>query len=485
MRLRRNPAVEMTVEHGLATVTLGVQVMHLSEVSTTILEAVTPGETATIESVVAHVVATLGPPPPPLSADEITTTQINDLIGHDVLVVEGEEALDGRRGETTGDAVRALREALRALETGTTGWTLPAQISPDDFLAVIRRHHVESQVARGVSSLDLSERLASRIRANGATARVSAERVADDVHRAFEALSAAGIRALMIKGLALSALAWQDEWARGAGDIDLLVAPVDMPAAYAALAGAGWRPQSGYPAPGPSWAWRHFMRTDNELPLTGSHSTVDLHFFLVPARSTFPSFERLWQRRHLVEITGQPVATLGHYDALTHSAGHAAKDHWRWLRGLLDIHRLVGNPRTWAQVDRPLRTDQLLSVGIAGRLFGVPDGAPQVVHRAAERAEHLWPQVDAAQQRSPYLDVRTRVPGAGAWRVVTTQRRTGATPLDHARQMASLLMPPAAIADLASPHASQAVPQALLRRGTELLPLWRRAAMRSLSRRVP
>ena len=29
------------------------------------------------------------------------------------------------------------------------------------------------------------------------------------------------------------------------------------------------------------------------------------------------------------------------YDALAHSAGHAAKDRWRWLRSLLDVHVLA------------------------------------------------------------------------------------------------------------------------------------------------
>lgn len=485
MKLRRNPEAHVTVEDGQATVRMDSRVLELSPVASAILAAVPFDDTTTLEAVTDHLVEALGEPPAPRSALDVASEQVHDLLGYEVLWDDSAPRLNVGAGQTTGPAVHALRDALRALLSDPddrTPWAFPVDVPAVDFLAVMRRHHVDSQVIRGLDQLDLPDDLRSRLRANGAADLVTAERVANDLHRALDALSAAGVRTLSIKGLALAAQAWGDEWARGAGDIDLLVAPADMATAHAAIEGAGWRAQAGYPRPGASWAWRHFMRTDNELAFSGRDSTVDLHFYLVPARSTFPSFDVLWQRRHLVEVAGRPVATLGRYDALAHSSGHAAKDHWRWLRGLLDIHRLIADPDTWRGADRPLRPDQVLSVGLAARIFGVPPGAPEVVRQAVDRTTALWPGVDLAQQRSPYLDAANRVPGTGAWRVVTTHLRTGATPADHARQIASLLLPPSAIAADDSSRAVSALPRALRRRGEELMPLWRKAIIRAMSR---
>ncbi len=76
-------------------------------------------------------------------------------------------------------------------------------------------------------------------------------------------------------------------------------------------------------------------------------------------------------------VDGHPTPTLSAYDALAHSAGHAAKDRWRWLRSLLDVHVLHRSAATrGSRADRPLRGDQLLSVGLAVRAFGTPPGMP-------------------------------------------------------------------------------------------------------------
>ena len=90
----------------------------------------------------------------------------------------------------------------------------------------------------------------------------------------------------------------------------------------------------------------------------------------MPTRGTFPDFDTLWERRQEVSVDGHPTPTLSAYDALAHSAGHAAKDRWRWMRSLLDVHVLAARRDTWLGADRPLRGDELVSLGLAVRMFG-------------------------------------------------------------------------------------------------------------------
>ena len=94
--------------------------------------------------------------------------------------------------------------------------------------------------------------------------------LAADLSVALAALRDADVRALAFKGVALSAQAYGDFSLRGAGDLDVLVAPEDLERAHGVLRSAGWAPAPGYPTPGPSWAWRHFVRTGNELLLSSS-----------------------------------------------------------------------------------------------------------------------------------------------------------------------------------------------------------------------
>ncbi len=293
-------------------------------------------------------------------------------------------------------------------------------------------------------------------------------RLAGDLSRAICLLADLGIRCLTLKGLALASQAHGNAAARGTGDLDLLVHPDDLTRAHHTLTAAGWAPAVDSPAPGYSWAWRHYVRTGHELSLASSTSLVDLHWHLSPARSAFPDFDTLWARAVDVDVLGQAVRTLAPYDALAHSASHSAKDGWGWLRGLVDVHKLMSMPDTWRAADRPLRHDQLLTVGLAARMFGVPDTAPDVVHVSSGLAANVWDAALARQASGGASHEASRVPGLALVRGFRTLRWSGASRQDLWRHASHSAMPEWLTAEETSQYALVAIPRVLARRTSAL-----------------
>lgn len=386
MRVRRGDLHDVYIEGDKSVVMAGQQVVVLSELATTILESVPPAASVAVADVVSEVVAKFGPPKPPRDADSLTREHIHDLAAHQVLVVDevDEEVpllAPFKRDEQAASALHSAMAAVLA-PAPNARWSVPDDVAPQAFLAEVRRQRVSGQVATGLHRLDLPSGLRAQLQADSDGMRFACHGLARDLHRVLDVLAAAGVPALVFKGLALAAQAWGDEAARGYGDLDILVAPADLAQAHRILVADGWQPPMGYPEPGASWGWRQFVRTSHEMPFSSGSTTLDLHWAALPSRSAIPDFDTLWRRRTNVAVMGRPVPTFSPYDALTHSASHSAKDHWRWLRGLADVHRLAASRETWSTVDRPLRADQLLSIGIAARHLGIPADVPPVVHRA-------------------------------------------------------------------------------------------------------
>lgn len=469
MRIRRGELTDLYVEDERGVAMVGESVMVLSEIATSIVSAVPEQGTTTLDTIVASIVSRFGEPEPPDSAAELTLQHVHDLAAHHVLILE--ETV-GTQASSTGssDATDALRSALRHILSGDRQlWRTPADISDADFVAAARRHHVTSYLDRHRERLSLAPGMIAPISATATQRAAAVEILSVELKTAVDALDQAGVRVLVIKGLALAVQAHGDIAARGAGDVDLLVSPKDLERAHDVLTSLAWEADPQFPRPGPSWAWRHLKRTGYEVPLTGNASSIDLHWHLVPSAHTFPPFDVLWERRDTVNVGGQDTSTLSPYDALAHSASHAAKDQWRWMRSLVDVHALASDPSTWREVDRPLRGDQLLTLGVAMRMFGVSTRAPEVVHDSVRLANSIWSEVLATQALTASAHEWSRPLGAMLASSLRTTRLTGAGPRDVARHFGFSLLPPWLLASEESPHAWITAPQALRRRITAVL----------------
>ncbi|MBD3923457.1 nucleotidyltransferase family protein [Nocardioides cavernae] len=483
MIVRRGALTDHYVEDERSVVMVDESVLGLSPVATAILEAVPEGVDVGLPAVTKHVVATFGPPAGTESAEALTEQQIWDLVAHRVLVVvegddhpareaspHGTERRPGPVGDDPEGAVTALRDALRHLRSDDNGrWAAPDSLTPRGLVVAARQHHVVPYLAANLDRLDIPGQARSELEAAAGRQHAGAVMLAADLALAIETLREANVRALAFKGVTLAAQAYGDFRTRGTGDLDLLVAPQDLARAHLALTKSGWHPASGYPAPGPSWAWRHFGRTGNELTFLGTHSDIDLHWHLVPTRGTFPDFDTLWSRRAAAVVAGHPTPTLSPYDALAHSAGHAAKDGWRWLRSLLDVHHLASQPSTWSSVDRPLRGDQMLSLGLAVRMFGPTNSSPADLEKACVMlTNRVWDSVMRQQVATGEAHRAFRVAGPAFVHNLRGLVRTGAPIRETARLISRSVFPVWHTSEELSPHAVVAAPRALARRASEV-----------------
>lgn len=475
MNLRRGALTDHYVEADRSVVMVDESVLGLSPVATAILEAVPDGAVVSLRDVTEHVVNAFGPPEGPESAEGLTRQQVWDLVAHNVLViVDDEKPRDGTSSslldqQSSFDAVEALRDAIRHLRAGEGGrWPAPPSLSGRALVDAARRHHVVPYMDAHLDRLELPGQARSELEVMAGRQHAGASVLASDLSVALDALRDAGVRALAFKGVALAAQAYGDFRARGAGDLDLLVAPDDLERAHRVLGGAGWAPAPGWPTPGPSWAWRHFVRTGYELLLSGPQSDIDLHWHLVPTRGTFPDFDALWERHQEVSVDGHPTPTLSPYDALAHSAAHAAKDRWRWIRSLLDVHLLASRRDTWLGADRPLRGDELATLGLSVIAFGQTSAMPHVVEDAARSvSDHLVDQVRREQAVTAPQHKPFGLPGINLFFSLRGTSLTHGSPREFLRLLSRSALPPWITAESKSPSAWLAVPPALSRRCRE------------------
>ena len=476
MRIRRGQLHDFYVEEDRGIAMVGSEVVALSEIATAIVQAVPEVGGTSLETVTAAVVDQYGEPDPPLKAVTLIKEQVHDLAAHLIIEIYGEDnetgPSDGVNRERTADPNQAVREAMRAvLATDEVApWVPPASLDEDAFLAAVERQRIAAQLATGIHRVDLPPGLRARLRKHADNQRAAARPLIHDLHDVMEGLTRNEVRALTFKGLALAAQAWGDPLARGYGDIDVLIHPLDVSRTLDHLQRAGWSITGTYPRPDQGWAWRHFLRVDLEMTLTRGSTALDLHWHAQPARSTFPGFDELWQRRATVEVDGEQVATFSAYDALAHSAGHSARDHWRWLRGVADVHRLMSDQATWRDANRRLGPDQLLTVGLAGRWFGVPNGAPRIVHEAVATSSTAEDVAIDRQVRPEHVAESDRLPGVSLRDSLAATRRGRPSAADHVRAALRSLTPARMLARETGRHASLGIARVLWRRACGAAP---------------
>jgi hypothetical protein len=210
-------------------------------------------------------------------------------------------------------------------------------------------------------------------------------RQAAEVIRLSHLFEAAGLDMLVLKGVVLSQLLYGDVSRRGAGDIDLLVAPRHFMVAHALLESEGYvavtAPNAG-------------MR-DLILRHSGSGQLIELHqrFSLNPGRLDI-SFERLWQERSLVGIGGREVAALPKGVEASYLAIHGSGHCWSRLSWLVDIAELVllpGGAQRLMEEARGFALERAMAIPLllAQDWLGVPLPSALVTDRAHLRAKEL------------------------------------------------------------------------------------------------
>lgn len=194
------------------------------------------------------------------------------------------------------------------------------------------------------------------------------------LERFLAAAEARGVAVTLLKGAALVLDPYGPGALRMQGDLDLLVAPADVPAALAAARAIGL----GQPAGAlPTWWYRRAHFHLKLVPDDPWQRELELHWHLHPESALFAvRLEALHARRARIEVAGLPAWTLERVDRWLHLVTHLARHASLAGVGRATLVRWAGDPHA------PLRVKWLLDLAAELERGGLLPQA--LVERAGE-----------------------------------------------------------------------------------------------------
>ena len=246
----------------------------------------------------------------------------------------------------------------------------------------------------------------------------------DEAERLVTTLEAAGIRPLLLKGMALLLTVYHDPSLRPMRDVDVWVRPEDLQAALTQLAAAGWIACYPEQATDNERLFMHHVALRRDDPLAG---IVELHhrWLSLPARLArlMPEAD-VWQRAVQTCVGRTPAWVLAPEDQVLHLAAHTA---WHlgnaqrliWLCDLERVIRSAGATLDWSAVTRRaaemravLPLQRTLPTAVAQ--FGAPVPEAVLAEIAAlpvHKDEQAWYGENALRRRSSLVAVWQRLSG--------------------------------------------------------------------------
>jgi hypothetical protein len=204
-----------------------------------------------------------------------------------------------------------------------------------------------------------------------------------------DALNAAGIEGVLLKGMAYERTLYAGQGARPTSDVDLLVREGDRRAAFGVLDRLGFEPKAA--APGFDDADYH------EVSWRRGHVEIDLHLALAPYARCAIDYSDVWRQVRPLELGGARARVLAPVHAAVFHALHMTIDHFD-VPGLylVDLARLVPTEADGAaalatalawRCLRPWQTSAALAASFqpdwagARPLGAVPSRASQIAER--------------------------------------------------------------------------------------------------------
>ena len=205
-------------------------------------------------------------------------------------------------------------------------------------------------------------------------------------------LESENIDFLVIKGIALGALS-QTPAGRGAGDVDILVSPRDVPRVHEIFLAHGFRPALALPDMKKTSTWGVWSFLDREATYIGHSTHIDLHWRISSQRRLFPPFADLYARKAEITVADATVPTLSLVDSLAAACYHAYFDQFQPLRSVLDVVSLLPRvtPESLAGVfSRPLRKLMAGTITVVREEFpGVVDAEATALLSALPSPPHI------------------------------------------------------------------------------------------------
>jgi hypothetical protein len=298
----------------------------------------------------------------------------------------------------------AARAAVDASAAGGVAAAVGGGVDWDAALALAERNRLTPLLHRLLAGrAEVPETVRATLRTAYAANAGEALRLSGELRRLVSALEQAGVAALAYKGPALAVRAYGEVALRTYSDLDLLVAPGEVPRASRVLAERGYAAAYSF-SPAQE---RLFLSVDGDVPFHHPHTgtLVELHSRVSSSRFCvrLPTAE-LMARARPVSIGGGTVPTLADNDLFLALCAHGAKHRWarlEWLASAAALAARAGlNLRALAlrAGEAGARRTLLLALHLAGTTLGLPVPPPLAeaaeadpeVPSLAEEARGLW-----------------------------------------------------------------------------------------------
>jgi hypothetical protein len=241
-------------------------------------------------------------------------------------------------GSEAAIALAAMARALGATSTSTDN--LLEKTSSENIASATIHHRLSRLVVNSKHQLPLDPEDMERVTTDALAHTHAAFRLVVHTAQVSEILRSETIDFLVIKGVALAALS-QTPAGRGAGDVDILVAPTDVPRVHQIFLAHGFRPALALPDVKKRQTWGVWSFLDREATYVGGSAPIDLHWRISSQHHLFPSFAELHSRKTEITVADATLPTLSLADSLAASCYHAYFDQFQPLRSLLDVVSVV------------------------------------------------------------------------------------------------------------------------------------------------
>jgi hypothetical protein len=289
----------------------------------------------------------------------------------------------------TQDQILVLRAALLDVDEALAAWTrwrVASSLDKADRGSIRLFPLVYRNLgAAGLPEPDLSK-LKGAYRATWFRNQLILQRAAE----VLQALHDAGLRTMLLKGVALIAAHYPDVGTRPMDDIDVLVPADQHKHALAVLERVGW---SYEPDPGVGGRPAHAVALGDRRGWS-----LDLHRY---ALAQPEPDDELWAKSTEIELLGVPTRTLCPADQLFHVAAHGAR--WnaippvRWLADAVAIERSSGESLDWHRlVAEATRRRTTVALEAALRrlrdavAFDVPEDVLERLRKAPKAPLERW-----------------------------------------------------------------------------------------------
>lgn len=206
-----------------------------------------------------------------------------------------------------------------------------AEINRPALIALARQHRLVPQLSGAVAAAGLSGHWPELQDAQRRTS-IRALHQAAVTLRLLEALAAAGCRALVLKGQALSVQIYGRTDLRMSADVDLLIDPAMTATAHQVMIDSGFYPRFQVPID-------TLSSVNKNQEYAAKTLCVELHWRLFDNQAFLPfSFEDLWEGREFVPLMqSRSVPTLPRIHHLLYQMLHGLRHGWQRCRWVVDL----------------------------------------------------------------------------------------------------------------------------------------------------